>query len=556
MKVTLTALSAGTKYALKFRSRSATDISPWSRVFYLLTMTDLTPPDVPDGPILTTKLGAITIEWDGKLMGGDPPLDFQYIEIHRYVTSGFAPTEATLVDTMRTAGITAQSDLAYDTPYYYKFVAVDYSGNRSNPSAEATVTPARLVDTDLGFTLIPGAGSITTAMLANGAVDWSKILPGAVHYDSIAAGAVGADKIAAGAIIAGKIAAFSITAGDISSNAITADKINAGSISAVKLTATAIDGMTITGAVIRTAATGARVQIDSGGLRQYTTTGALSTYLPADGTNGYFKGSIYADQFRSMGANLGSGDYIEIGRTTSGTPDTVDEIRMFASGNVSSLRDPGDRPGTMRISTNEYGQSHLYNFGYYGIESNRFAAQTWAAPYNYIEMSVNEISFAVSSVVGRFSMIGDGNGNGFYRFGSANVGAGFLCLAGGGGVNIRDYPNYNYSDLYLATLHYMGLVPFSMLEYKQNVVKKEIDPMSIIKANGLYTWDWTKESPILKDAPLSQIPVSSVGLIADYMPQWMRDSEGTGYELTRVIGVLWEAIKVLDVRLELLETKK
>ena len=59
-------------------------------------------------------------------------------------------------------------------------------------------------------------------------------------------GAITTDKILANAITAGKIAALAIEADHISANAITADKIHAG----------AIDCMLITGARIRTAASG------------------------------------------------------------------------------------------------------------------------------------------------------------------------------------------------------------------------------------------------------------------------------------------------------------
>ena len=68
-------------------------------------------------------------------------------------------------------------------------------------------------------------------------------------------GAITTDKILANAITAGKIAALAIEADHISANAITADKINAG----------AIDGKLITGARIRTAASGRRDGAGHGG---------------------------------------------------------------------------------------------------------------------------------------------------------------------------------------------------------------------------------------------------------------------------------------------------
>ena len=79
-------------------------------------------------------------------------------------------------------------------------------------------------------------------------------------------GAITTDKILANAITAGKIAALAIEADHLAANAVTADKIRAG----------AIDGKLITGATIRTAASGRRTIIDVEGLRSYDTSGAVT----------------------------------------------------------------------------------------------------------------------------------------------------------------------------------------------------------------------------------------------------------------------------------------
>lgn len=78
-----------------------------------------------------------------------------------------------------------------------------------------------------------------------------------------------AAKITTGTLSADRIGALSISSAKIAAGAIIADKIAAGAITTGKLAADAIDGMTITGAVIRTAATGQRLQLDVNGLRAY-----------------------------------------------------------------------------------------------------------------------------------------------------------------------------------------------------------------------------------------------------------------------------------------------
>ncbi|MDN6529818.1 MAG: hypothetical protein L0K67_12205, partial [Brevibacterium sp.] len=88
-------------------------------------------------------------------------------------------------------------------------------------------------------------------------------------------GAITTDKILANAITAGKIAALAIEADHIAANAITADKIHAG----------AIDGKLITGARIRTAASGRRTELDSEGLTSYNSAGkVVLTTSTSDGS--------------------------------------------------------------------------------------------------------------------------------------------------------------------------------------------------------------------------------------------------------------------------------
>nr|WP_257944413.1 gp58-like family protein [Brevibacterium aurantiacum] len=108
------------------------------------------------------------------------------------------------------------------------------------------------------------SGTLDAARIAAGSLSADTVLvPGSAGSTVIADGAITTDKILANAITAGKIAALAIEADHISANAITADKINAG----------AIDGKLITGARIRTSASGARVELNSEGLKAYRSNG-------------------------------------------------------------------------------------------------------------------------------------------------------------------------------------------------------------------------------------------------------------------------------------------
>lgn len=105
------------------------------------------------------------------------------------------------------------------------------------------------------------AGAITTTRIADGAITTPKITAGAITAAVIAAGTITSTQIAAGTITGTNIAATTITAANIVSGTITSTQLAANSIIAGKIAAGAIDGMTITGALLRTAASGVRIEV-------------------------------------------------------------------------------------------------------------------------------------------------------------------------------------------------------------------------------------------------------------------------------------------------------
>ncbi len=154
------------------------------------------------------------------------------------------------------------------------------------------------------------ANSVTAVKIAANSVTAVKINAGAVTTDKLYAFAVTAEKIAAGAIIAEKIAA----------GAIIAEKIAAGAITTAKLAATAIDGMTITGALIRTAATGQRLQFDINGLQAYDSSGNVVSTLSSQ--SGLFRVQSAAVPGRSestlyLATNQTSGGLAQVRGDTS-----------------------------------------------------------------------------------------------------------------------------------------------------------------------------------------------------------------------------------------------
>ncbi|MEU4095505.1 hypothetical protein [Streptomyces sp. NPDC026673] len=108
-------------------------------------------------------------------------------------------------------------------------------------------------------------------MIADGAITTPKLVAGSINGDRLAVGTVAADRIAANSITAAQIKALGVTSDVLAANAVTASKIAAGSIDATHikalaitaalLAADAVDGKTVTGAKVRTAASGQRVEM-------------------------------------------------------------------------------------------------------------------------------------------------------------------------------------------------------------------------------------------------------------------------------------------------------
>lgn len=115
----------------------------WSSVFALTVAKDTTPPPVPSKPILSSELGVVSVNWDGKTADGcSMPIDWDRNILGERLTNGsfkeIAAVSTGIGDYVIT-GLTAGSS------HTYAFRAIDHAGNRSDWSAVATVTVASAV---------------------------------------------------------------------------------------------------------------------------------------------------------------------------------------------------------------------------------------------------------------------------------------------------------------------------------------------------------------------------------------------------------------------------
>ena len=177
------------------------------------------------------------------------------------------------------------------------------------------------------------AGAVTTEKIAALAVTAAELAANAVTAVKIAANAVTAEKINAGAVTTDKLDALAVTAETIAAGAIIADKIAANAITTAKLAATAIDGMTITGALIRTAASGARMQFDTNGLRGFNASDVETVRLRVNGDGlELTQDADYAKAILGLSANKTFGALISALSQTQNA-----SFSLSAEGNAAGL---------------------------------------------------------------------------------------------------------------------------------------------------------------------------------------------------------------------------
>lgn len=148
---------------------------------------DEVPPPAPSKPILTTRLGVVTVEWNGKDLNGEAmPPDFDWVEVMRGpapgISSGFLQAGAG-------SNFTHITDLPYNTPVTVWLRAIDIAGNISPDSETATISTQPLVDTDLIGKIIDGVNikleTITAELIADQAINEQKLADNAVSLGKL-----------------------------------------------------------------------------------------------------------------------------------------------------------------------------------------------------------------------------------------------------------------------------------------------------------------------------------------------------------------------------------
>lgn len=141
-------LDCGTQIEARVRAvpTYSDKLGEWSAVVVATVESDTTPCSVPSKPTVSSKLGVVTVHWDGKTAAGaqmEP--DFDHIEVGEGVN---AAGMQVISANQSGQGAYVITGLTGGSQHSYALRSVDHAGNRSDWSAIASVTVASAVSPD------------------------------------------------------------------------------------------------------------------------------------------------------------------------------------------------------------------------------------------------------------------------------------------------------------------------------------------------------------------------------------------------------------------------
>lgn len=134
-------LECGQRYEFRVRAvpTYSDKLGDWSNVVVALVASDVTPPSIPSKPILTSKLGVVDVQWDGRNnAGGGMELDFDHVEVGISDSNGNWKYR----DSVARDGYCHVTGLELNSTWWFALRSVDHSGNKSAWSASASVKVA------------------------------------------------------------------------------------------------------------------------------------------------------------------------------------------------------------------------------------------------------------------------------------------------------------------------------------------------------------------------------------------------------------------------------
>ena len=411
----------------------------------------------PTAPTLTTRLGTVTVSWNGLQKNPDntesnPPTSIRLIEVHASTTTGFTPDSTTLKGTMvaGSANYTVISGLDYTSSWYFKLVAVDVNGNKTSGSVQSATNIAKTGASDitagtitanelnvgnvganlvsanvlkatnpagtsgfeinsnylrafsatLGNTFVVNGTTGVVTVGTNTIISGNSITTGTINASVVAVTNLNANNITTGTINANTIAvtnlnASNITFGTLNGNNVTVQNLSAGAITTGTLSGDRLYGQTISGVTISGGT------LTTSGVRHVEISGTATKYYDDNGdqagyvTAGGSGGSSYIE--------ISNGGYVAGGISSIGFYNNL--VSISANGAGISVGDTAggngvtiDAPNRINIGQSSLAGVRLYASTYWGQDyvSNWQAVTGWAIGTSGFAHGTNDGANALS----------------------------------------------------------------------------------------------------------------------------------------------------------------
>ena len=186
-----------------------------------------------------------------------------------------------------------------------------------------------------GIQVMDASGTVKFQTGSSVFIDGGIISADSITATQIAASTITTTELAANTITADDIAAGTITATELDAGAVTAAKINVSQLSAIAADLGVVTAGTITGGLIQTAASGARVELATTGLNAYKADGTQTVDINVDGTFTFGPSSGDNVSWNNTALTV-SGDIIATGNIQDGAI-TVPTVTTGTSSDGSNI---------------------------------------------------------------------------------------------------------------------------------------------------------------------------------------------------------------------------
>lgn len=492
--------------------------SVWSDPPYPHTTSDDDiPPPIPSAAVVSEFLGTVRINWDGLTTDGavmyEAAIDFDVLEVHLSTASLFTPDNTTLVGSITGKGTWTVTDLTYDVTQYARFVAVDWSGNRSDPSAQGSATPVQILSPDV--------------------------------FD----GAIGTSKLADLAVINAKIANATILDAKIAN------------LSVGKLTAGTLSADVILGSFIRTALTGNRVEISSGGIQLFNGSNIVVDFKVSNGSAlvvGEFRTSLTGQRivFNPGGALA---DTMNFYPSAAGDFARIMARTAPADGSAAILIDGGAANGTSRGRLGAYKGEAFVSYVTGDAGGDTSAGFSTSA----VSTSLNAISIWTRGQINIWKVntsndVVTGTQSGFFWAAAGGAPGGVApCLTGPHNSGIK----MDLNGLIACSGNGAGYVPIYASGYpgtssrtiKTDEASLAVDPEQVLRELESKQWRYIFEVDTDPDAPLHYGPIAEDAAAVE--PSLVTMAMGTpAIDVRDLTGVLWAALRKTIARVDALES--